>query len=383
MDPATVILLLSMHLLASSGLLHLIARRLPAGSGLEGFALGALLFGLAYVGRVADGVGATASTSALWDAAMVLSVLVFANGLRQFAGHPSWRARRLLALAGGFMALDLALITAGSSLGRHLMLNGTLASLYGVLAVVAAVMSRRVDAALRLPMRALAGMIGVLSLLTGARALHLWHDGLGVLFAGPMASLFYAYASLSALLLCPFLLWMVFVRLNGRLAELASRDALTRVLNRHGLDDMLRRHFGVHRQEPLCFLQVDIDHFKRINDERGHAAGDATLCAVAWCLEMEVRAGDFVARTGGEEFLVGCVGPSQTVARALGERLRRAVSELRVSAPDGGEPLRCTVSVGVSQPFAALAAWERAAREADAALYRAKTAGRDQVVAAG
>jgi diguanylate cyclase (GGDEF)-like protein len=306
-------------------------------------------------------------------------VLVFTDGVRQFAGHARWPRPRLLGPVAAFAAVDLTAILAGSPLARHLWLNAGLAAIWGVLAVVAAVESRRLGDMLQAPMRAVAVMIGGLSLLTGARALHLLRDGPDVLFAGPVATVFYVYASLTALLLCPLLLWMVFVRMNLGLAELVSRDALTRVLNRHGLDDRLHRHFGLRRQEPLCFLQVDIDHFKRINDERGHAAGDATLRAVALCLELEVRAEDFVARTGGEEFLVACVGASQSIAQALAERLRRAVAELRVPAPDGGEPLHCTVSVGVSQPFAALTAWELAAREADAALYRAKSAGRDRV----
>ena len=380
MDPVTVILLLSMNLLAGGGLLYLIGRRLPSGSGLGAFAAGSGLFGLAYVGRLIDGVGRTAPTSVLWDGAMVLSVLLFAGGLRLFTRRRPWPPSRLAALTAVFVALDLAFILAGDSVSRHLLLNATLALLYGVLTAVAARESRRADEALRLPLGGLALMIGILALMTGLRAANLLRHGLDSLFAGTMTQVFYAYAALSALLLCPFLLWMVFVRLNGQLAELASRDALTHVLNRHGLDDMLRRHFGLRLREPLCLLQVDIDHFKRINDERGHAAGDAVLRAVALALQMGVRAGDFVARTGGEEFLIGCVGASQSVALSLGERLRRAVAALRVPSPDGGEPLRCTVSVGVSRPFAGLEAWQQAAHEADAALYRAKAAGRDRVL---
>jgi diguanylate cyclase (GGDEF)-like protein len=383
MDPVTVILLLSMNLLAGSGLLFLIGRRLPSGSGGSGlgaFAAGSGLFGLAYVGRLVDGVGVTAPTSALWDGAMVFSVLMFANGLRLFTQHRAWPPARLAALTAGFTAFDLAFILAGDALARHLLLNLTLALGYGVLAAVAARESRRSGEALRLPLRGLALMTGVLGLMTGLRAASLLRHGLESLFAGTLSQIYYAYAALSALLLCPFLLWMVFLRLNGQLAELASRDALTHVLNRHGLDDMLRRHFGLRLQEPLCLLQVDIDHFKRINDERGHAAGDAMLRAVALALQMEVRAGDFVARTGGEEFLIGCLGASQSVALSLGERLRRAVATLRVPAPDGGEPLRCTVSVGVSRPFAGPEAWQEATREADAALYRAKADGRDRVL---
>lgn len=177
------------------------------------------------------------------------------------------------------------------------------------------------------------------------------------------------------------LLWMVFLRLNAGLAELASRDALTRVLNRNGLDEVVTRHFAAREPAPLALLLVDIDHFKVINDRHGHASGDAVLRAVAVALTAGLRGSDFVARVGGEEFVVGCPGLALDDAVALGERLRAAVAALDIG--DGaGRPIRCTISVGVAPAATARDAFEGALRDADRALYVAKAEGRNRVVAA-
>jgi diguanylate cyclase (GGDEF)-like protein len=171
---------------------------------------------------------------------------------------------------------------------------------------------------------------------------------------------------------------MIFLRLNERLTELATHDPLTGLLNRNGLDEALNRHFGIRPPRPLVLLQVDIDHFKRINDLHGHAAGDSVLRGVADTLAGQLRGADFVARLGGEEFLVGCDTGDRDHAAALAGRLRRAVAEARHAVPDGGV-LACTVSIGVSGVFDARAAWESALREADRALFAAKEGGRDRV----
>jgi diguanylate cyclase (GGDEF)-like protein len=200
------------------------------------------------------------------------------------------------------------------------------------------------------------------------------------MYTGLAAQVYYGYASLAVVLLGLNLLWMVFVRLNGQLQELASRDALTRVLNRNGLDDALARHFAARDAAPVTLLELDVDHFKRINDEFGHATGDQVLSALADTLVKHVRGNDFVARMGGEEFLVGCVGGDRDVALGLGERLRAGVAAVQVPVRAGAAAVSCTVSIGVSRSFGSLAGREAAAREADEALYAAKAGGRNRVV---
>jgi diguanylate cyclase (GGDEF)-like protein len=167
-----------------------------------------------------------------------------------------------------------------------------------------------------------------------------------------------------------------------RLAELAETDALTGLPNRRSFDlvhaaelERARRY-----RRPLSLLVIDVDHFKRINDARGHPAGDEVLRAVAEALAASVRRSDRVCRYGGEEFVVVAPETIGDGAGQLGERLRAVVAGLVV--PIAGDPVRVTVSVGV-------ATWDvtdprpdgtALLARADQALYEAKQTGRDRVV---
>jgi len=168
--------------------------------------------------------------------------------------------------------------------------------------------------------------------------------------------------------------------MNTRLADMAARDPLTRLLNRSGLTAAISEHFETKPGLPLVALLIDIDHFKSINDLYGHAAGDQVLCAVvAEGLLKVCRASDIVARVGGEEFAVLCGGHEQDEAVNLAERLRQHIGSLPVVLRAGDKPLQCTVSIGVSQPFRGAFAWDAANTEADRAMYSAKAAGRNCV----
>lgn len=169
---------------------------------------------------------------------------------------------------------------------------------------------------------------------------------------------------------------------NARLSEYAARDGLTGIFNRRYFEE--RYPLAVAQangtQRALSILMVDIDHFKRFNDSHGHLRGDECLVAVACTLQASLRrAGDFVARFGGEEFAVVLPDCDREMAVRIGENLRDAIARLAVSAPftDAG---RVTISVGVATSNAEVQApaAELLAR-ADAALYRAKEAGRDRV----
>jgi diguanylate cyclase (GGDEF)-like protein len=120
----------------------------------------------------------------------------------------------------------------------------------------------------------------------------------------------------------------------------------------------------------------DIDHFKRVNDEHGHAAGDAVLVEIAYRLRKALRAFDLAYRVGGEEFLVVLPGAGVPDAARLAEQLRAAVA----AEPAAG--LWVTMSFGVSGSTGPHLEHERLLEDADAALYQAKARGRDQVVAA-
>jgi diguanylate cyclase (GGDEF)-like protein len=167
-------------------------------------------------------------------------------------------------------------------------------------------------------------------------------------------------------------LQLVALRLTHQLREASQIDGLTQLLNRRALEARLREAWLHHRrrQAPLALLMIDVDHFKRINDSLGHAAGDSVLQTLAQLLRSSLRGGDLVGRIGGEEFLLVLPETDDQAALALAERLRERAR---------AEQIGCTLSVGVSVVQPEDAGFEQALLRADAALYRAKAGGRDRV----
>lgn len=165
-------------------------------------------------------------------------------------------------------------------------------------------------------------------------------------------------------------------RLNLELRSLARRDALTGLANRLAANERLREeHLRFKRSEtPYAVLLLDIDYFKRINDTHGHAEGDAVLRHVGQVLRASIRESDFVARFGGEEFLVILPGTDQQSACLVGEKLRLAIESSPV-APMGV----VTVSVGGALAMREFANEEDVVQHADRCLYEAKHAGRNRV----
>ena len=172
----------------------------------------------------------------------------------------------------------------------------------------------------------------------------------------------------------------------SRLYESATRDSLTGLLRRGAVLDALNRELDRSRRfgRPLAVAMVDIDRFKDVNDRHGHLKGDLILKRVAGTIFEGLRVTDQVGRYGGEEFLVVLPETDLQGAHVVSEKLRRLVQDVQMEA-DNGEEIRVTISLGV----AALDQFGTGARpevndlisEADAALYRAKTAGRNRVEA--
>jgi diguanylate cyclase (GGDEF)-like protein len=161
----------------------------------------------------------------------------------------------------------------------------------------------------------------------------------------------------------------------------ASRDPLTGTNNRAALESTLAREVSLAQRHgtALSVIMLDLDHFKRINDLHGHAAGDCVLRALAGQLGQCTRSSDTVFRYGGEEFVIVLRSTDLRGAALLAERVRKAVQGLRIDC--GGAPVRLTVSAGV----ASLAAGDTPAGlllQADKALYRSKADGRNRVTAA-
>ncbi len=171
---------------------------------------------------------------------------------------------------------------------------------------------------------------------------------------------------------------------QSALQELANHDGLTGIANRRAFDETLKLEWRRAMRDalPLSLLMVDVDRFKHYNDSQGHLAGDECLKRVATAMSDEMhRASDLVARYGGEEFAVILPGSSLEGATVVAEKLRAAVEKL--SIPFANSELgHVTVSVGVASvtPSAAGDSWQLIST-ADAALYRAKAAGRNRVTA--
>jgi len=164
------------------------------------------------------------------------------------------------------------------------------------------------------------------------------------------------------------------------LCDLSSRDALTGLANRRQFEIALAREIDrvARAGEPALVLMIDIDHFKRVNDSRGHPAGDRVLQAVALRLLDCVRPMDTVARYGGEEFAIILPNCPSTFGLAVAERIRRQVEQQPVQI-EGGAPIAVTISLGGA--FAPQ--WVRSTAAlwlagADRQLYRAKAEGRNR-----
>ena len=166
--------------------------------------------------------------------------------------------------------------------------------------------------------------------------------------------------------------------------ELASNtDPMTGVSNRRHFMPLLRQEIirGCRLNNRVSLLMLDIDHFKKINDSYGHPTGDLVICTLANICRKESREIDVVARLGGEEFAILLPETAIAVARTVAERIRASIENTSVKSL-GGVEFRFTVSIGVAEQPPQDKSEETLIGIADAALYQAKTSGRNRVVSA-
>jgi diguanylate cyclase (GGDEF)-like protein len=158
----------------------------------------------------------------------------------------------------------------------------------------------------------------------------------------------------------------------------ASRDGLTGLWNRKAILAILERDLlrAERDQQPVGLIMIDVDHFKAINDSRGHAAGDSVLRIIASGIAAVVRPYDSVGRCGGEEFLIVAPGCGMTETVELAERVRCHVAGCSIIA--GGSSVQVSLSLGVATAQTA-AEMEKLLLAADTAMYQAKNAGRNRV----
>jgi two-component system cell cycle response regulator len=177
------------------------------------------------------------------------------------------------------------------------------------------------------------------------------------------------------------------IRLEQQILHLATTDSLTGVLNRGAFMERMEEeiHRSVRENSPLSLLLTDIDYFKKINDNYGHQTGDLVLQRFTDQLTRSSRPYDFVGRYGGEEFVVSLPGAGMPQSRAVADRMRKRVEEMKIMPQDGSEPIRITASFGAASLSMDLKEnADSLIKQADEAMYRAKREGRNRVcVAAG
>ena len=312
----------------------------------------------------------------------VLALLALQRGVWFFIGRPASNRSHALALLIVLLASWLGLDSAAG----HIRV--------GVLTAVQAGLVFTTAHALR---RYAAHDLGLRARWQWLLPLPLWVAGAGfigrglraLLSPGSVAAEMTAHSALNiastllylvvVLSLHALLMALVIIRLITHLQRLSRHDGLTGLLNRRSLEDELTAQVQRSRRngQTFCLLMLDADRFKAINDHHGHATGDRALKHLAALLRGHMREVDRVARFGGEEFVVLLPGLDLAAAQQVAERLRRLVA----AAPlvDGDSAVALSVSIGVAEWAGAQEDPSRLPVRADAAMYRAKRDGRDQV----
>ncbi|MEP9316064.1 GGDEF domain-containing protein [Pseudomonas sp. LABIM340] len=378
----TVILsMLCVHLLCFSVMFLLISTRLNGKKmGMEVFALGNFLLGLAYILQLLGGPAHWGAMSVVNHTMTLCAPVAYVLGALRFFDRPTAVWRPLLTLAVLYTVLQLTVQSTLGSEARHALLAGSCALLFLGMAVAVLYARQNVARDLRVEMIVFAVLIGGICVLNAAKFAMILQGGLAALdMNSGFQKVFYLYMSFLGTVLPPCAVWLVLRRLTDELRTMAAHDPLTQLLNRRGLVEGLDAHFRSRNAGPAYLLIVDIDHFKQINDSHGHKVGDLVLCHVAQVLKATARKGDLTCRLGGEEFVLVGLNTDRTGALQLAERARAAIEQSQVPGATSDQPIRCTATIGVSEAFTSTQALDEYLQQADRALYRGKTAGRNRV----
>lgn len=318
---------------------------------------------------------------------LLVGNLLLMLGLAQLASAVCWHL-----LNRGLRVWQHWLL-AGAALTVPFILNvdtplraGTMSAAMGLLLLPATVMALRQGWRGELSFRVVALMLLLANTALALRVgFAIWWAGGGTLAAGTPAfwsSAIFMLAFMAVLAAGFGFVLAGFERMAAQMRELASVDGLTGAVNHNTTVSLLQHSLerGRRENQPVSFVMLDLDHFKRVNDQHGHVVGDQVLKAVAACARALLRASDVLGRLGGEEF--GLVLPATGVAgaRHLAEQVRQAVEALELQG-DAGQPVRVTLSAGVAEAARGDTP-ESLMHLADKALYQAKQKGRNRVIVA-
>jgi diguanylate cyclase (GGDEF)-like protein len=378
LDPGTLVTTIVFVLVVLAGLLAL---SWVQNRGVPELGMWAICFGLC------------AAAGALWAARESLPEFLsfnVANALRLAAFGLAWQAARrfagepgnwALAFAPSVLWLAVSWLPPFDEAGRaRLVLSSLLIGVYAL--AIAAELWRGSRKGLRMarPAAIVLGLHGMFFLGRAAANLVLPEPHFGLELgasAGPHP-LVLLESLMVALALAFLIVSAAKEQLEVKHREASLIDPLTGIANRRGFSIFVEQMLARARRDGSApaLLLLDLDHFKAVNDNWGHQVGDRALQAVARTVEQQVRAGDVVARLGGEELAVALALSRIDQAAVLAERVRRAVAALDISR--GEVSLRLTVSIGVAA-FRPGDSLDGLVARADAALYRAKANGRNRV----
>ncbi|WP_449257434.1 diguanylate cyclase [Bosea sp. (in: a-proteobacteria)] len=345
--------------------------RSPIWWGASSLCIGAGLLGTALRDEIPDWLSIQFANTVL-----LAGCLLLLTGIRHFAGKNLYWFGFGSALAAIWVLLSI--LPGAQGYPKRVLIFSTAMALCDAAIVREAIRLARVE-----KLRSawlLAMLFAPTVVIYGARSLIAALDRVGTeLFASGSASVGWLAGTGVAFIILrgQALLLLAAERSNEALATLAQRDPLTGAMNRSGLEEWLARQSGGGQQagQPASILLVDIDHFKRLNDTLGHAAGDEILRLFTGAVRGQLRSSDILARQGGDEFAVVLPGIGADEAVRVAERIRSAFRE----AARGLAPPPPTLSIGVAEVDLRGRSLEALLAEADEALYRAKRLGRDRV----
>ncbi len=368
-------------ILITIGILSLVFSRLEPGTrAAGGWGTSILMMGLGYAMLQTDG-RVPSLFSVTGEIIMLSGVAVMHGAIRKFRleKNPIWSPDTWGFVAAGSVLLLWFTFANPSARARIVVFSLGLALLLAWGALRSVTLPGTMN---RAPRRLFTGVVWGVAALFVARAI-------GTIAAGPHEDEHFRHdtlqpfaATIGVLLLTTLsiaLMWMEVSLLNARLARLVSQDALTGIMNHRGLMESCERELSraEHFHEPLSLAMLDIDHFRRVNDDHGHAVGDAVLKHVAELIGADVRKYDTCGRLGGEEFLV--IMPQTTTPSALEimEHVRRQIEATPYLHK--AMPMPVTVSIGIAELTDYMGGTDALLGASERALYRAKRGGRNRV----
>jgi len=383
LDLRTMMLMISVLTLLLSGLLALAGLHAGSIRGVRLWALASLYYSLASFIAFAG----LASTRSGWM--IVLSVvLVMAGSGLQFSGIQAFKEERIdwripLLVVGVAFALSVWFTILHPVADARAIANSLVFALINLACARALLI--RIEQPLRTAYWFTGASFAVLAAasLTRAATVFLAPPGTFVGLSSQLPFVPARFLASSLILMCVtfgFIL-MLNYRLITDMQKIALRDGLTGAPNRRSLEEeAIRLQARCNRTgETLAIMMIDVDHFKLINDHSGHPVGDKVLQRLTAVAQASIRRDDYFARYGGEEFCILLPSTTEEKARVLADRLRLAYAALTMEF--GGAVLHSTISIGVADSNHVGLEFNALVTAADQALYHAKQAGRNRVVA--